>query len=123
MVKAIIFDADHTLYTPKTEKAYEAQFKHLADQLGVGRERIKEIWRQQIDRVIGVKDPEERRRETALERTLMELELPVDSKEQLAEDAVQHFWNQVVEDLEYSGKTPQILEKLEERGVELLAVA
>lgn len=122
-IKGIIFDADHTLYVPQAEKAYDEKFRYLSDRLGVSRKRLRELWEDQVDRALNIEDPSDRKREEMLERTLMELELPKEERDDLIEDALERFWNQVVDDLEYDEDTPDMLRRLEESGIELVAVA
>ncbi len=123
MVKAIIFDADHTLYTPKTGEAYQEQFDYLADNLGIDRERIKSIWQEEVDDVLGSDDPEERKRHVALERALLEIGMPVKEREDLVEEAVKRFWDQAVKDLDYSAYIPELIGRLLQRDLEFIAVA
>jgi len=122
-IKGIIFDADHTLYVPQAEKAYDEKFRYLSEQLGVSHKRLREIWEQQVDRALDLENPTERKREQVLERTLMELELPKDERDDLVAEALERFWNQVVDDLEYDPGTPDMLRRLEDAGIQLVAVA
>lgn len=122
-VKGIIFDADHTLYVPKAEKAYEEKFRYLANELGISRKRLREIWEQQVDRALDIDEPGARQREKVLERTLMELELPKEERSDLIEEALDRFWSQVVDDLDYDEDTPAMLRRLEDEGIRLVAVA
>lgn len=122
MVQALIFDADHTLYTPQSEKAYRRKFKFLADRLGISSERLHTIWEQQVEEVIGSSDPEQRDRHRVLEKTLEELELPRQDRESLVEDALERFWTQVVDDLVFDAGTPELLQELEDSGLRIVAV-
>ncbi len=44
MIKAVVFDADHTLYVPVTERAYQEKFAYLAEETGLPAEDIKMKW-------------------------------------------------------------------------------
>lgn len=123
MIKAIVFDADHTLYKPRTERAYEVKFKYLAGRLGISARRLREIWEEQVERAINAGGPENRAREAVLEKTLMELELPLEDREDLVEEALDRFWRQVVEDLEYEREVDSVIERLRGRGIDIMAVA
>ncbi|MDY6778230.1 MAG: HAD family hydrolase [Candidatus Nanohaloarchaea archaeon] len=123
MVKAVIFDADHTLYTPRTERAYEEKFAYLGNRLGIDSDRLREIWRKQVDKAINADDYRKRARDVVLEKTLMELELSIEEREDLVDHALERFWEQVVDDLEYDPAVERVLENLQRYGVELVAVA
>jgi HAD superfamily hydrolase (TIGR01509 family) len=123
MVRAIIFDADHTLYEPQTEKAYDRKFGYLADQLGLDEERLRDIWNEQVAEVLGSLDPDERHRKRILAQTLAEMELSPAGREDIVDEALERFWDQVVEDLSYEDGVPQMLDELRDRGIELVAVA
>lgn len=123
MVEAIIFDADHTLYTPETEKAYDETFSFLASELGIKQDRMRAIWEEQVNEATNSDNPEDRDRETVLKQTLMNEELPVEDKNKLAAQAVDRFWNQVVADIEYNRELPSLLDTLQQRGIDLLGIA
>lgn len=123
MVEAIIFDADHTLYTPKTEQAYEETFKYLAGELGIGKDRLREIWEQQVNEATSSDNPEDRHRHTVMKKTLMNEELPVGDRQDLASHAVDRFWDQVMADIEYDYDLPDMLDRIHARGIDLIGVA
>jgi putative hydrolase of the HAD superfamily len=123
MIKTIIFDADHTLYVPRSERAYDEKFSYIANSLGISQKRLRKIWEEQVERAIEAGGPSNRAREKVLERTLMELELPPDDREELVEEAMERFWSQVVDDLEHENGVDEMLNRLKSRNVEMMAVA
>ncbi|MDY6774129.1 MAG: hypothetical protein SVS85_02915 [Candidatus Nanohaloarchaea archaeon] len=52
-MEAVIFDADHTLYTPEVERAYRKKFEFLAAETGIERERISEAWDEAVKEAEG----------------------------------------------------------------------
>ncbi|MDY6770840.1 MAG: HAD family hydrolase [Candidatus Nanohaloarchaea archaeon] len=123
MVRAVIFDADHTIYVPRTEQAYREKFKYLSQRLGVSQDRLRSIWEEQVDEALNADDPEKRKREVVLEKTLMETELPADQRGELAEEAVERFWSHVVDDIEYDEETEAMMDRLRQQGLDMVAVA
>ncbi|MCJ7428950.1 MAG: HAD family hydrolase [Candidatus Nanohaloarchaeota archaeon QJJ-5] len=123
MVEAIIFDADHTLYTPKTEQAYEKTFSYLAGELGLQQDRLREIFEQEVNKATDSDDPTDRHRHTVMKQTLLNTELPVEDRNRMAQQAVDRFWDQVIADIEYNRELPMMLERIHDRGIELLGIA
>ncbi len=123
MVRAIIFDADHTIYVPQTERAYREKFEYLSGRLGVSSERLRDIWEQQVDEAIDADDPSKRRREVTLEKTLMELEMPIDQRDAIVSGAMDRFWSHVIDDIEYEDGIEAMFDRLRQGGIEMVAVA
>lgn len=114
-MKAVIFDADFTLYDPEADRAYRKKFDYLAAETGIDSDRLSDAWQEEVK---GSKDRLHRKEliERVLERT------GTDPSEELVEEAYDLFWDTVIEDLVFADGLQEMLERLEER-FEVLAIA
>lgn len=119
-MQGIIFDADHTLYNPDADRAYEEKFRFLSERTGVDEEELAEAW----EAVIAAKDDNDKPgmvyRKTLIGDMLEKV--GADADEELVEEAYELFWETVVEDLEYDEGLVEMLERLAER-FDVLAIA
>jgi putative hydrolase of the HAD superfamily len=99
MIKAILFDADYTLYQIQSNPAYDALYSFLGMSLHLSQEKIRAAHRAQIDKVKNSKDPEKRRYAFALTWALEHLGAP--NSEGLAEQALVLFWEEIVANLSW----------------------
>ena len=72
MIKAILFDADNTLYKVHKEKAYEEMLKFLFKKLNVHEKTIRKRYEEIIADVKKHNDPQKRQREYSLSLLLKE---------------------------------------------------
>lgn len=113
MIKAVIFDADGTLYNVKTERAYSLSADFLFKKTGISAEIIRVELKKTIDKIrfspFGLFDPEKRQRKYALEKTLLRLGIDKKNAIVLTAEALDIFWSIVIEDLE---KFPIVIETI-----------
>lgn len=119
MLKAIIFDADGTLYDVKTKRAYGRSCDFLSEKTGIPAENIYIELKKTINDIKSTPDssfdPEKRQRKYAYEKTLLRLGVAKERVEALAQDAVDIFWKAALEDLEISFVVPVTLKNLAEK--------
>lgn len=116
-LQAIIFDADHTLYTPESEAAYDEKFQYLANETGVPRDRLEQEWEQVVAETDGSESPGKWERK-ALITTLLET-VGVEPQDYLIDKAYNTFWEQVVTDLTASEGLVRMLHGLKNEGYSL----
>lgn len=125
MLKAIIFDADGTLYNVETKRAYFLAADFLRAKTGIPSEKISAEWKKTVDEIKSSSkdalDPKKRQRKYALEKTLLRLGVGKEKIGSLTQEALDIFWSAVIEDLETFPAVSEILEKLAEKYV--IAVA
>lgn len=124
-IKAIVFDADGTLYELRAGKAYEKLFAYLAGVAGSDPKTVEAIWRGHINNILNSKDArsrEKRRREYSIEIVLGQLGV-LDKKAvaSATEKALEIFWKQVLSDLKYRKSDISAIAGLKEKFI--LAVA
>lgn len=124
-IKAIVFDADGTLYEVRAEKAYEKLFTYLSGISGSDPKTVEAIWRGHINNILNSKDArsaEKRRREYSIEIVLGQLGV-IDKKAVAAatEKALEIFWKQALSDLRYKKSDVSAIANLGEKFT--LAVA
>lgn len=117
-MKSIIFDADHTLYTPEADRAYEKKFAFLAEQTGVPAEELSAAWRGAVAEANG--DSSTVYRKDLIRQTLEEV--GIEPADELVDEAYALFWDTVVEDLTYEDGVADMLHRLNQR-FEVLAIA
>ncbi|HLD80698.1 MAG TPA: HAD family hydrolase [archaeon] len=100
MIKAIIFDADHTLYVPRAGNAYSRKFEFLAAALGRDAGDIAAKWTAIVASLKSDKNPSHRKREYSTEKALVSLGVPSRKSKLLARSAVRLFWREVLKKLE-----------------------
>lgn len=116
MLKAIIFDADGTLYNVKTKRAYSLMADFLSGKTGIPAETIITELKKNIDRIKstshGLFDPEQRQRRYALEKTLLGLGIEKEKSAPLIPEALDIFWDTTIEDMEIFSEVSEIIEDL-----------
>jgi HAD superfamily hydrolase (TIGR01549 family) len=116
MIKAIIFDADGTLYNAKTQRAYSLSAEFLSKKTGIPRETINTELKKTINDIKstshGLFDPEKRQRKYALEKTLLNLGAEKEKIVFLVPEALNIFWNTAIRDLEIFPEVAEVLGKL-----------
>lgn len=114
---AVLFDADHTLYMPHAEDAYREMFAYLADATIADADRLRTVWEDVVDEIQDSPHPADRRREHAIRETLKQLEIAADDETVTAARDV--FWDQVVADLVYDPAVRDVIEALQEAGLQV----
>lgn len=116
MLKAIIFDADGTLYNVKTKRAYSMAADFLSGKTGIPAEKINAEWKKIIDEIKAspedLFDPEKRQRKYALRKTLLRLGAGKEKIDSLIREALDVFWGAALEDLKIFPEVSEIIEKL-----------
>ena len=97
MIKAILFDADNTLYKVHKEKAYEEMLKFLFKKLNVHEKTIRKRYEEIIADVKKHNDPQKRQREYSLSLLLKEFG---SNDPRVIKEALDIFWKYILEDLE-----------------------
>ncbi len=98
-IKAILFDADETLYRIQSESAYQVLYAFLAQELSIASERIRAAHRAQIEKVKASRDPEKRHYAFVLTWALEHLNLV--HSEELIQQALDRFWGEIIENLSW----------------------
>lgn len=106
MIKAIIFDADGTLYGVRTARAYQAAADFLESHIPVKADKILAEWKMTIDKIKSnaseAQDPQKRDRKYALKKTLKAFDLYSENTDKIVGQALDIFWRTAIEDLEVS---------------------
>lgn len=114
MIKAIIFDADGTLYEIKTERAYSLAADFLSKKTGIPAVEIMEKWKKIIDEIkslpVDWSNPAKRWRKYALRKSLFALGVDENKVSRIADEALVVFWQAAIEDLEVF---PENIKKIE----------
>lgn len=113
----IIFDADHTLYTPESDAAYDAKFRFLANQTGKNVKTIRQAWEETAAAVQETDDPGEWERKRLIADTLEGVGLEPDPR--VVEDAYSVFWEAVANDTHAAEGVSGMLRQLKKQGFNL----
>lgn len=116
MLKAIIFDADGTLYNVKTKRAYSLAADFLSQKTGITSETINTEWKKTVDEIKAsaedAANPEKRQRKYAFEKTLSRLGVGKEKTNVLIRETLKIFWEAVISDMEIFPSVSQALENL-----------
>ncbi len=118
-MKGVIFDADHTLYTPETDRAYEKKFAFLAEHTEASPGELSDAW------TAVIREAENGSEDKVYRHTLIRHMLErvgADPREALVDHAYDLFWETVVEDLTYEDGIAEMLERLNQE-FDVLAIA
>lgn len=116
-ITTIIFDADHTLYTPESEEAYRAKFKFLAKETGKRPEKLRKAWDATIRDVEQTSDPGEWERKNLIAETLDRAGATPD--ERIISDAYSVFWESVANNTRSADGVAGMLRQLRNHGFNL----
>lgn len=121
MFKAIIFDADGTLYNVKTKRAYSLAADFLSPKTGIPAEKINKEWKKTVDEIKSsaedAAEPQKRQRKYALEKTLSRLGIGQEKTDALIRETLNIFWAAVISDLEIFPEVSQTLKNLAKKYV------
>ena len=126
MIKAIIFDADHTLYSIDAKNAYHKMFSYLSEESGLDPVQIKTVWRKQLCAVLESSDSRDihkRKREYILGLTLDQLDVEKNKIGVMVEKALDIFWSAVVDALSEKPHTLETIKILRGKGDISLVIA
>lgn len=105
MLKAIIFDADNTLYKVVNERAYSEMFGYIAAQTRLDKKLLENAWRAQVKNILLSPDSqniEKRSREYSLEAVLNHFGVTdAEKRKKIVKGALDIFWKCIIDDLEF----------------------
>ncbi len=113
MLKAIIFDADHTLYKVVTKNAYAKMFDYISEETGIDKGEFERAWKDCVKEILDSKDAqsaEKRSREYSLGTVL--LQFNAKESEKIIRNALNIFKKQVLADLESEKDTKKAIAAL-----------
>ncbi len=120
MLKAIIFDADNTLYKVNKERAYSEMFKALEKETKINAKELEAKWKlasKEIMNSCGAKSLEFRR-ENTLKIALEQLGIKEKNRiESLTKAALGIFWRCIIEDLGFNGTEKETMAQLKKNYV------
>ena len=126
MVKAIVFDADHTFYDIDVKKAYDVMFSYLSEETGLDIVLLRTVWRRHVCTILKSErsqDLNRRKREYVLDMALNQLDVDKRKIDDLIKCALELFWKTVVENLSEKSNTVATINRLKETGRFVLIVA
>lgn len=123
-MKAIIFDADYTLYRIRNlREAEEKKFQYLQEKTGIDANELREkglsLIRELLDQ--DIRDYVKRSRQYSTVQTLVSFGVDEKKAETLTEEALKIFWSNVTKNLEFNPEIREIIGNLKEKY--LLCVA
>lgn len=113
-IKTVIFDADHTLYTPHSEKAYDAKFEFLSEATGKKKAALRRSWERLVEQKMQTRDPGEWERKRMIKETLKDVGASLD--ERVIDEAYTLFWETVVDNVEHPDGVGTMLRNLQNNG-------
>ncbi len=113
----IIFDADHTLYTPESEEAYNAKFTYLSRSTGRDTAKIRHAWEQTVKEIRQSSDPGEWERKKLIRDALERIGITPD--EGTVEEAYSIFWESVANNTRSVDGVAGMLRQLRNDGFNL----
>lgn len=124
MLKAIIFDADNTLYKIVNERAYSEMFGYLAAQTKFDRKQLETAWRAQVKNILQSPDAqniEKRSREYCVETVLNHFGVAGAKSKKVTKAALNIFWKCIIEDLEFDVNTEALIAELRKKYTLVIA--
>lgn len=118
MIKAIIFDADGTLYKLNKERAKKELFKFLEEKTKMDANELKEKWKEMKKELLSSSDrfnPEKRRREYLLKKLLEYFNIEQEYIDQLVKEALDLFWFIILTDIEPMPHVVEVVNNLSAR--------
>ncbi|VVB59426.1 Glyceraldehyde 3-phosphate phosphatase [uncultured archaeon] len=118
MLKAIIFDADHTLYKVVTKNAYAKMFDYISKETGINREAFERAWKNCVKEILNSKDAqstEKRSREYSLRIVISQFGVGKGISEKAIKNALDIFRKQVLTDLEYEKDAKKTIAALQKK--------
>ncbi len=119
-IRAVVCDADHTLYKLSSQEAYSKMFSFLSEKTGIKKCVIEITFKDELKKLLSspeAKNPEKRKRDNFLKYILNKLNVEVSENEIIK--AIEIFWNDVCKTLEPNESVFEFLEKTGKRGITL----
>ncbi|MCK5593936.1 MAG: HAD family hydrolase [Candidatus Aenigmarchaeota archaeon] len=126
VIKAIVFDADHTLYDIDVKKAYDLMFSYISHETGLDKVVLKTVWRSHICTILKSdksQDVNRRKREFVLDMVLNQLDVDKSKIDKLVKSSVDLFWKSVVDNLILKPNTVETISMLKKTDKFVLIVA
>jgi len=124
MIKAIIFDADNTLYKVNKERAYNEMFLALEKDTGIKSGKIKREWdsvKESITSSDSWKDLKNWNRERTIDIVLGKLEVSAGARRKIISHSLGVFWKCIVEDLGFDGSEKKTMDALRKKYIIVVA--
>ena len=124
MLKAIIFDADNTLYEVNKERAYNEMFLALEDDTGVKSDKIKREWdsvKESITSSDSWKDLKNWNRERTIDIVLGKIKIKENARKKIISRSLGVFWKCIIEDLGFDGSEKKTMDELKKKYVLVVA--
>ncbi len=119
MLKAIIFDADNTLYKVKKDNAYGGMFAFLEKETGVRAEILEKEWKAILGNILSSPDSRSlkmRSRERSIQLLLEKSGISDRERiKKISDAALLQFWKRIVSDLEFGGNEKEILSGIKKK--------
>jgi len=113
--KVIAVDADNTLYELNAKPAYERFFSYLSEKLNINRDILEKTFLEVVGQVKKSKNPEERKREYSLKKTLDKL--GVKYSEELIKESLKIFWDEVLNTITPKNGVIEFIEKHKDKYI------
>ena len=114
-IKAVFFDADKTLYSINTERAYYSMYEFIAEKTGLSMESLKKRHTEEIKKLAKTSDPKKRDRFVPVFNIVKD--------EKIANEAVDIFWDQIVKDLKPFENVKETISALKKNGFLLVVTS
>lgn len=116
MIKAVVFDADNTLYITEKNNAYEEQFSYLEKEARVKKDIIRERWEKIKGELASQnKAPDKARRPYSITYALVGLGVEPEKAEKLSRESLEIFWKAILRDLVFDKEVRKILQGLKKK--------
>ena len=119
MIKAVLFDADYTLYTLKPKLAYKEMFDFLGKNIGLDSSEIKAVWQKCLNNILSSKNSKDvsiRSREYLLCLVLDKLGVRKQKINELVDKSLDIFLDNVLSNLREKDSTFETISFLTKSG-------
>jgi len=119
-IRAVVCDADHTLYELSSQEAYSKMFSFLSEKTGIKKCVIEITFKEELRKLLSspeAKNPEKRKRDNFLKHVLNKLNVKFSENEM--KRAIEIFWDEVCKTLEPNECVYDFLEKTKKKGITL----
>lgn len=119
-IRAVVCDADHTLYKLSSQEAYSKMFSFLSEKTGIKKCVIEITFKKEREKLLfstEAKNPEKRERKNFLKYVLNKLNVKLPENE--IRKAIEMFWGEVCKTLEPNDCVYDFLEKIKKKGITL----
>ena len=119
-IRAIVCDADHTLYKLSSQEAYSKMFSFLSQKTGIKKCVIEITFKEEMRKLLSsteAKNPEKRKRDNFLKYVLNKLNVELPENE--IRKVIEMFWNEACKTLKPNECVFEFLEKTRKKGITL----